>query len=180
MELKANERPDIKHLVALLYDKRFGFYRKARIKYRCSPLHSFVSAWSNHLVVIWSCDPYFLPNRANSFCSIFRLSQVTNRLVVFIRGWYAPLQVKAKELNEFFTVGFEISVLKVTALRWWWNVRLMTIDIVLLNAWSIFVKIFWRIRLHESVNRSHLIHLRPIWAILERDSNLQRFRDGCD
>ena len=79
MILKANKRLNIKRLVALVYDKYFGFYLQACIKYKCSLLYSFVSAWSNHLVVVWSCDPYFLPNGANNFCSIFRLSQVTNR-----------------------------------------------------------------------------------------------------
>ena len=97
---KANKRLKIKCLVALVCDEHCGFYRKACIKYSCSLLYSFVSVWSNRLVVIGSCDPYFLPNSANNFCSIFRLSLCTNRLIMFIRGWYAIIQAKVKRLNE--------------------------------------------------------------------------------
>ena len=153
---KAYKMLNIKLLIALVYDKHFRFYRRARIKYRCSLLYSFVSAWSNGLVVIWSCDPYFLPNSVNIFCSNFRLSQVTNRLVMFTREWYARLRAKVEKLNEFSR------------------------QVLRYQCSSIFVKIFQWMRLHESVNRSHLVQLHPIWAVLERDSNLRQFCDGGD
>ena len=31
-----------------------------------------------------------------------------------------PFKLRLK-IKQIFAVGFEISVLKVTALRWWWN-----------------------------------------------------------